>query len=332
MTGRRLILATACLGLWSLPASARDYSVCDVVGDSISAGVNPGCGELYGWVDMLGGEAGCGQPAPTQTIYTLWPTVTVYNSAVSGSTAKDWAWQQPSYLAAVSNHHPDLVVVLIGGNDGLAYAADGVYTEAEKEEFRTNLITIVQKLRNNTPAPEIVMVNYYDFFDGLSTNLPPAYSAYRAFSAAVIEGSRRIEGTATSNGCFFTDIHGPMLHHGYGAELGDTQHLSPDFFRTPLSAFDIHPVTAGHEEIRRQVWLSLAELKEIPKFVAHESSTNRFVIRWRSAFGQAYVVERSTDLIGGFADVATNAGTPTVNVFTDAVEGLDRAFYRIRAE
>jgi hypothetical protein len=207
-----------------------------------------------------------------------------------------------------------------------------VYTEAEKEEFRTNLITIVQKLRNNTPAPEIVMVNYYDFFDGFSTGLPPAYAAYRAFSAAVVEGSRRIEGTAFSNGCFFTDIYNPFLHHGYGAELGDTQHLSPDFLRTPLSAFDIHPVTAGHDAIREQVWQSLAELKEIPKFVAHEASTHRFVIRWRSGYGQQYVVQRSTDLGAEFTDMATNAGTPTLNAYTDAVQDVERAFYRIRAE
>lgn len=330
--GPPVVLVVLALALFPLSATARDYQVFDVVGDSISAGVNAGCGELYGWVDMLWGEAGCGQSAPTNTIYTLWPTITVYNSAVGGSTAKDWAWQQPSYLQGVSNHHPDLVVVFIGGNDGLAYSADGVYTAEEKEEFRTNLISIVTQLRQNTPVPEILMVNYYDFFDGFSTGLPPAYAAYRAMSAAVVEGNRMIEGTAFSNGCFFTDVYNSCLHHGYGAELGDTQHLSPDYFRTPLSSFDVHPVTAGHDEIREQVWGTLAELKEIPRFVAYEYATNRFVIRWRSGIGQQYVVQRSASLTNGFEPIATNPSTPTCNTYTDAVEAVERAFYRIRVQ
>ena len=309
-------------------AMARDYQVFDVVGDSISAGVNPACGG-YGWVNMLFGESGCGYPAPTNTLTNLWPAITSHNSAVSGSKARDWAWAQPSYMQTVSNHHPDLVVVFIGGNDGLAYAADGIYSEVEREEYRTNLISIVQQLRNNDPIPEIVLVDYYDLFDGFSTNLPSPYEGYRVLSAATVGGNAIIEGIAESNGCFFADIYDSFFHHCYGSALGDTQHLSPDYVRTPLSSFDIHPVTAGHAAIHEQIYNALVELKEIPKITTVEYATNQVVIRWRSGIGQQYVVQQSTQLTNGFTSLVTNAGTPTLNACTATLDSVDKAFYRV---
>ena len=312
-------------------AAGREYQVFDVVGDSISAGVNPGFG-TYGWVHMLFGQLADGQEASSAVLTNLWPGIVAYNSSVSGSTAKHWAGAQPSYLQTVSNHHPDLVVVFIGGNDGLAYAADGVYSEAEKEEFRTNLVAIVQQLRANSPVPDIVVVNYYDLFDGLSSNLPPVFAAYQKLSAAVATGNQMIAGVAASNGCFYVDVHSGFMHHAYGGELGDAGHLSPDYVRTPLAAFDIHPVTAGHHAIRLAVYERLGELKEIPKFLAPSGTADQAVIRWRSGIGQSYVLQRATDSTNAYEGVATNAGTPPLNVLTDSVEAVDRAFYRILVE
>ncbi len=323
-----LALAT---GAAVLPAAGRDYQVFDVVGDSISAGVNPGCG-MYGWVHMLSGQLACGQGASAETLTNLWPGITAYNSAVSGSTARDWASVRPEYLQAVSNHHPDLVVVFIGGNDGLAYAADGVYTAAEQAEFRTNLVTIIQKLRANTPVPDIVVVNYYDLFDGCSSNLPPAFAAYRGLSAAVTTGNGFIAGIAASNYCFQVDVQSVFQHHAYGAELGDAGHLLPDYVRTPLAAFDIHPVTAGHHAIRQAIFARLAELKEIPRLLAPAGAGGPPVLQWHSSIGQAYVLERATAATNPYASIVTNAGRPPVNSWTAAVSGLERAFYRIRVE
>ena len=329
--GKRFAWMAAAAMLAVAAAEGREYQVFDVVGDSISAGVNPECG-IYGWVHMLFGQLACGQEASTSTLTNLWPDAVAYNSSVSGSTAKDWAWAQPAYMQAVSNHHPDLVVLFIGGNDGLAYAADGDYTEAEKEEFRTNLVAIVQQLRANSPVPDVVVVNYYDLFDGLSSNLPPAYAAYRTLSAAVAAGNQMIEGVAASNGCFHVDVHSGFMHHAYGGELGDAGHLSPDYVRTPLSAFDIHPSTAGHHAIRLAIYERLAELKEIPKFLAPSGTADQAVIRWSSGIGQSYVLQRATDSTNAYEGVATNAGTPPLNVLTDSVEAVDRAFYRILVE
>lgn len=323
-----LVLAAA---VWMPAAEGRDYLVFDVVGDSISAGVNPGCG-TYGWVHMLFGQTNCGQALTSQILTNLWPGITAYNSAVSGSTARQWAWASPSYLQTVSNHHPDIVVVFIGGNDGLSYANDGNYSAQEQGEFRTNLIMILQKLRTFSPPPEIVVANYYDLFDGFSSNLPPAYATYTNLSAAVRQGNRIIEEIAFSNGCFHVDVHSGFMHHGYGAELGDADHLSPDYVRTPLSAFDIHPVTEGHNAIRELMFERLTELKHIPEFTAASAETNFISLQWRSGFGQSYVIERSTNLTGNFTGIATNTATPPTNVFGEDIGQIIRAFYRIRVE
>ncbi|MGD9872792.1 MAG: SGNH/GDSL hydrolase family protein [Kiritimatiellia bacterium] len=323
-----LVLAAA---VWMPAADGRDYLVFDVVGDSISAGVNPECG-TYGWVHMLFGQTNCGQALNSQTLTNLWPGITAYNSAVSGSTARQWAWAAPSYLQTVSNHHPDLVVVFIGGNDGLGYACDGFYSPQEQGEFRTNLTLILQKLHSFCPAPEIIVANYYDLFDGFSSSLPPLYAAYTNLSAAVREGNRMIEEIAFSNGCFHVDVHSEFMHHCYGAELGDTNHLSPAYVRTPLSAFDIHPVTAGHNTIRELIFERLTELHRIPEFTAASAGISTISLQWRSGIGQSYVVERSTNLTGAFIGVATNIATPPANVFNEDIGEINRAFYRIRVE
>ena len=101
----------------ALDASSKEYQVFDVVGDSISFGTNPELG-TYGWVQMLFGQKfGTTVPAKTNTIFTLWAGITNWNSSVSGSTAAEWSMDKKHYLTTVKNHHPDLVVVYIGGND-----------------------------------------------------------------------------------------------------------------------------------------------------------------------------------------------------------------------
>jgi lysophospholipase L1-like esterase len=327
---RRQLLAALPALLLAIAGAAREYTAFDVVGDSISAGVNPDCTPgLYGWVHRLFGQAGCGQPAPAATLTNLWPGILAYNSAVPGSRAADWAAPGSPLMCTVTNHHPDLVVVFIGGNDGLAYAADGVITPEEREQFRTNLTAIIRTLQSGTPPPELVVVNYYDLFDGFSTNLPPLFAVYRAASQAAVEGNRLIAETAASNGCFFVNIYDDFLHHAYGAELGDSNHLSPDYFRLPLALFDIHPVTAGHAAIHALVYERLQELKQIPRFVHVGREADAVELRWSSGVGQQYQIGRSTNLLAGFVPVATNAATPPRNTFREAVGDTPAACYRL---
>jgi lysophospholipase L1-like esterase len=317
-------------------ASARDYSVVDVVGDSVSAGVNPDYYSLlraYGWVHMLYGSAGATGAPPALTITNVWPGVVRYNSAVSGSKASEWAnTNSYSYMATVTNHHPDLVFVMIGGNDALAYTSDGVFTEQEKSEFQTNLTHIVEILQTNTPIPDIVLIGYYDLLDGYSSNLPPAYASYAILSQATVEGNRIIKQIAEARHCFFVSIYESFMHHCYGAELGDTGHIAPNYVRTPLTSLDIHPVTTGHRAIYERIYAQLLDLDEIPKFTRISMESNHVLLGWSSSMSQKYVLEQSASLTqtNWITLPQTNAGLPPENLVTNSAGASQTLFYRIR--
>jgi len=238
---------------------ARDFKVFDVVGDSISAGVNPDYTSNNGWVHMLFGYLGS-----YDTIQDLWPGIVKYNSSVSGSKASDWAKENYFSMTELVGHNPDLVVVFIGGNDFLIYCADGKVTDTEKNEYKKNLRTIIDKLKAIPAKPFIIVVGYYDLFDGFSENLPSFYSNYRIISQLTIEGNQIIGDVAREKGCEFVGaVYTDFMHHCYGEDLGDTNHLTPDYMDMPLLInFDIHPVTAGHEAIYRIVYEKLEELKK----------------------------------------------------------------------
>ncbi|MBT4816596.1 MAG: SGNH/GDSL hydrolase family protein, partial [Lentisphaerae bacterium] len=246
-----------------LPTTARSsYSSFNVVGDSISAGYNSG-GYVFGdgWVSLLFGDSITGIGARADTIDTIWPGIETRNNAVPGSTAGEWA--SPVYLPTVDllSRRPDLVVVFIGGNDLIDYMKnDGVLSEAEKDAYRLNLRTIMDSLTGLEPVPEIVLVGYYDLFDGLSENLPAPMASYRGFSSGTLQGNAIIEQVAGEYGCLFVDLHTPFMHHCYGADLGDPLSASPSFVRTPLALFDIHPNSAGHQRIYETVYQLLSNL------------------------------------------------------------------------
>jgi lysophospholipase L1-like esterase len=318
---------------------ARDYSVIDIVGDSVSDGINPDFYlqlQKYGWAHMLYGQPGPVDPPSEFAITNLWPEITKHNSAVSGSTAAEWADTNspPAYLATVLANHPDLVVIMIGGNDFLAYVEDGSFSYQEMQEYETNLNRIIGILRNNTPVPEIVMVDYYDLADGLSPQLPPAYANYRPMSSAVVAGNQLLRDIAASNGCFFVDIYDDFMHHCYGTELGDTNHLSPDYVRTPLALLDIHPVTPGHQKICELVYRQFEVLKDIPKFTDLEYGPQGLVLKWSSGINQQYTIQWSTNLLttNGFHSLDSFQGTPPMNVHSLPLSATNRIFYRIRVE
>jgi lysophospholipase L1-like esterase len=272
MRAGRLCFVALLLAAISAPIPAREFTTFDVVGDSISAGVNPSfysSMQAYGWVQMLFGEGGGTLPTPmTNTLQTLWPGITQYNSAISGSKASDWAPVNSSYMTTVLNHHPDLVVVMIGGNDYLADIADGTFTSAEVAAYRTNLETIIDRLRANTPRPQLILVDYYDLADGYSANVPALYSQYRAFSPGTVQANQVIHDVAEQKGTELVSIYDSFFHHAYGGALGDTGHLSPDYFRMPITSLDIHPITVGHQVIYQLVYAKLQSLKD-ERLAAH---------------------------------------------------------------
>ena len=67
--------------------------------------------------------------------------------------------------------------------------------------------------------------------------------------------------------------------------------------------------------------------------IAVDGSSTGFVVRWPGTSNRVYDVERTAALTGSFESVASGlAGTPTINVYTDAPGGaLTGAVYRVRA-
>ncbi len=262
--GRAASILALLICFRTLPvAQSKEYAVFDIVGDSISRGVNPQASELYGWADMLFGDSITGIPAKTNTLATLWPGISQNNSAVSGSTASQWSADWNGHLTAVKNRHPDLVVVYIGGNDLLGSIQDGFVSLQDLALYRTNLTSIVTNLQNNSPVPDIILGTYYDPFDGYSANLDGTMSHLTNASPTTRLANQTIAEVAASNGCFLlSNIHGGFLHHGYGEELyAGSPHATPDYMQLPLSAFDIHPVTAGHEKLYERMFEKLLYLK-----------------------------------------------------------------------
>jgi lysophospholipase L1-like esterase len=244
---------------------SKDYTVVDIVGDSISVGANPDFYDQkisYGWVHMLFGVGDGALPPPqTYTIDSLWPGIKKFNSSRSGTKASDWVTSSILLFTPVLNHHPDLVIVMIGGNDFLKYINDNQITQEEMDEFRFNLETIIDILRSIDPEPDVILLDYYDLADGYSQNLLPHLAKYRWITQATEEGNRIIHETAKNKGVYLVSIYDAFLHHAYGMTIGDTKHTMPMFFRFSLSCFDVHPITAGHAAIYTLVYQRLKEFK-----------------------------------------------------------------------
>jgi hypothetical protein len=58
-----------------------------------------------------------------------------------------------------------------------------------------------------------------------------------------------------------------------------------------------------------------------------------FVVRWQSVTGKTYSVLAATNLLTGFSSLTNGLpATPTVNVYTDKVNGAGQKFYRVGVE
>lgn len=117
----RLITAVAIM--FSLTVQSAHSAGILVMGDSLSAGY--GIDERDGWVALLGKRlAERDDPIP------------VVNASISGDTTSGGLARLPGALA---RHEPDLVIIELGGNDGLRGQS--------LENIRKNLSSMVQLVR-----------------------------------------------------------------------------------------------------------------------------------------------------------------------------------------
>lgn len=118
--------------LFGFPLAARSAQTILVMGDSISTGY--GLPVDAGWVHLL-----------RQRIEKLAPNYRVVNASISGETA---AGGRRRIEAALEQHRPDVVVLELGGNDGLRGARieslqadlDAMITASLKRKARVVLV------------------------------------------------------------------------------------------------------------------------------------------------------------------------------------------------
>lgn len=186
-----------------------------LLGDSIAAGWSasgfadtaraPG---LAPWFDQVG-----------DTLAARFPdaAISLYNLAVRGKKA---AWGgEPDQIAAVCAYTPDLLILAFGMNDGTAGGADA-------DTFARHITTIIDAVRAQCPAVEVVLV---------SPMLPnPAVTGMltyqQDYSAALAEVTASNAGTALAD---MTALHTALLERkAYGDLSANNLNHPNDFLHT----------------------------------------------------------------------------------------------------
>ncbi|MEO8081502.1 MAG: arylesterase [Caldimonas sp.] len=190
-----------------LAAAATPVRSILVVGDSLSA--EYGLARGSGWVALLQKRLAARRPA-----------VEVVNASISGDTTSGGLSRLPALLR---QHHPDLVVIELGGNDALR--------GLPLDMTRSNL---AEMARASSAAGARVVV--------VGMQVPPNYGrAYGERFAALFADVARQEGAALV----------PFMLKG----VAD----SPQADRL-FQADRIHPVAAAHPTILANIWTVLAPL------------------------------------------------------------------------
>ena len=101
--GRRFLLASLLMAALALSASAVQAATILIFGDSISAAY--GIQREQGWVALL-----------ERRLASFGPQFRVVNASMSGETTGGGLARLPKALA---DHDPDLLIIELGGNDGL---------------------------------------------------------------------------------------------------------------------------------------------------------------------------------------------------------------------
>lgn len=198
---RAVVIVVVCL--W-LGAAAAAQPVLLVVGDSLSAA--HGIAAEHGWVNLL-----------RQRLAERGSPWSVVNASISGETTAGALSRLPQLLAS---HHPQLVVIALGGNDGLR--------GLPPERMQANLTKMVEEARSAGARVLLAGVR-------LPPNYGPAYT--EAFAAAFAAVAQR-ESVAFV----------PRMLEGVGGH------------GALMQADGLHPNAAGQPRILANLWPQLAPL------------------------------------------------------------------------
>ncbi len=197
------LLATLAVLATANPVAAKPAQIL-VVGDSLSAGYGLSSGE--GWVDLL-----------TKKLAREKIAAQVINASISGDTTAGGLARLPALLV---KHKPTLVVIELGGNDGLR----GSPVAAAK----ANLMKMAELAKASGAKVLVVGMR-------MPPNFGPSYTAQ--FEAMYAEVAKAVGGGMVP---FFLDRIGTDL--------------------SKFQADKIHPTAAAQPELLDTVWPALAKL------------------------------------------------------------------------
>jgi len=193
------------LCLWSCALSVWAASPAVlVIGDSLSAAY--GLPEKAGWVNLL-----------RERLAKRTPRYEVVNASISGDTTRGGVGR---IAAALKQHQPEIVIIELGGNDGLR----GLSVSAT----RNNLDTMVNTVRQVQAKPLIVGIE-------IPPNYGPIYT--KQFAQA-------FQDVAKKNNVPLV----PSLLAGFGEKR---EMFQPD---------GIHPIASAQPAMLETVWRALAPL------------------------------------------------------------------------
>lgn len=197
------LLATLAVLATANPVAAKPAQIL-VVGDSLSAGYGLSSGE--GWVDLL-----------TKKLAREKIAAQVINASISGDTTAGGLARLPALLV---KHKPTLVVIELGGNDGLR----GSPVAAAK----ANLMKMAELAKASGAKVLVVGMR-------MPPNFGPSYTTQ--FEAMYAEVAKAVGGGLVP---FFLDRIGTDL--------------------SKFQADKIHPTAAAQPELLDTVWPALAKL------------------------------------------------------------------------
>jgi acyl-CoA thioesterase-1 len=199
----RVWLLSAGLALLMMAQGAAAGTVL-IVGDSISAGF--GLDTSKGWVELL-----------RQRLERKGSSDSVVNASISGDTSANGSARLPALLA---QHQPALVIVELGGNDGLR----GMLPT----QLKQNLATMID--RSRAAGAKVLL---------LGMQLPPNYGVRYTRAFAQVYTELAAEKQVALVPSFLKDVGGvPQL----------------------MQADGIHPALAAQGKLLENVWPSLEPL------------------------------------------------------------------------
>lgn len=215
-----LIFKTALVVLFSVallvPITAFAQPKVVVLGDSLSAGY--GINYEAGWVNLL-----------EEKLRIDYPSAKVVNASISGDTSTGALARLPQILAT---HEPDLVVIEIGGNDGLRGVSPSILSK--------NLDKIVSTVEENSAAILVQM--------RIPLNYGKKYTAQ--FEKSYVTTSEK-----------FGIVLAPFILEDFvtDPEYMQSDRIHPKVNAQPLIVEKIYPVIKEHFSAKAQAASAVAE-------------------------------------------------------------------------